>query len=506
MPEHIRAFIVVFVLGAVALTIFQRAAAPALEGAVLRRWRMDWLLFTALAFLSHNFWILCGLVFLIFYFRRLQPAETFALFLLLLFVVPPADLIVPGFGVVNFLFLISYPRLLALALLLPLFLGLLAENRGGKAPRSGADKWLIAYVLLVSILQLRETTFTGTLRNCFYLFMGVFLPYYVASRSLKSLRDFRLVIGAFVAASCVLGMLALFEFARGWNLYAAVVNALGLRWGLNGYLARDGLLRASVSTGQAIVLGYVLAVAFSFYLFLRERVPRNVISWVLGGLLIGGMVASLSRGPWLGAVLMYVCFVMLGQGAMKRLALMGAAGVAGLTVASFFPIGQRLIGLLPFVGEVGAENIDYRQRLIDNSLIVIERNLWFGSPDYLETPEMQSMIQGEGIIDIVNTYLGVALDHGVIGLFLFLMVFLTSTLSVYRRMRNLPADAVEARDLGRALLASMAGVLFIIFTVSSISFIPLVYWALAGMCAAYSSRLQIAPSVLAGHRRRHAVD
>jgi O-antigen ligase len=300
-------------------------------------------------------------------------------------------------------------------------------------------------------------------------------------------------------------MLALFEFAKGWNLYAAVVNALGLRWGFSGYLARDGLLRASVSTGQAIVLGYVLAVAFAFYLYMRERIPRNAMSLALGALLVGGMFASLSRGPWLGALLAYVCFVLLGSGAMKRLVLLGAGGAAGLVVASFFPVGQRLIGLLPFVGDVGSENIDYRQRLIDNSLIVIERNLWFGSPDYLETPEMQSMIQGEGIIDIVNTYLGVALDHGVVGLFLFVMVFLTTTLSVYKRMRSLPAEAVEARDLGRALLASMAGVLFIIFTVSSISVIPIVYWALAGMCAAYGSRMQLTAPIEPETRRRHAM-
>lgn len=42
---------------------------------------------------------------------------------------------------------------------------------------------------------------------------------------------------------------------------------------------------------------------------------------------------------------------------------------------------------------------------MDNSWIVIQRNPLFGSFDFRNTPEMQSMIQGEGIIDIVNTYI-----------------------------------------------------------------------------------------------------
>ena len=33
---------------------------------------------------------------------------------------------------------------------------------------------------------------------------------------------------------------------------------------------------------------------------------------------------------------------------------------------------------------------------------------------------MEDLRQGEGIIDLVNTYLGVALSYGVIGLFFFL--------------------------------------------------------------------------------------
>ena len=60
-------------------------------------------------------------------------------------------------------------------------------------------------------------------------------------------------------------------------------------------------------------------------------------------------------------------------------------------------VGQELLDFLPFIGSVDAANVEYRQELLNNALIVIGRNFWFGSPDYKLEPEMQSMIQGERV-------------------------------------------------------------------------------------------------------------
>ena len=94
-----------------------------------------------------------------------------------------------------------------------------------------------------------------------------------------------------------------------------------------------------------------------------------------------------------------------------------------LLITSQFEAGKRLLDYLPFIGSIEKGNIDYRQRLLDNAMIVIERNPWLGSTDYHKSKEMLSMIQGQGIIDIVNTYLGIALDKGIVGLSLFLFFF-----------------------------------------------------------------------------------
>ncbi len=96
------------------------------------------------------------------------------------------------------------------------------------------------------------------------------------------------------------------------------------------------------------------------------------------------------------------------------------------------------------------------------------------------------MIQGQGIIDIVNTYIGIALSFGLIGLTLFVVFFVCVLQGIRKGMRSFPNEDDEARRLGRALLATLAGILITIVTVSSITVIPVVYWSVAGLGVAYA--------------------
>jgi O-antigen ligase len=178
-------------------------------------------------------------------------------------------------------------------------------------------------------------------------------------------------------------------------------------------------------------------------------------------------------------------FLATGPKALPKIAGVVAAAAASIPVLMMFPAGQKMVGLLPFIGTVEAENIDYRSRLLDNALIVIQRNLWLGSENYRDTPEMQAMIHGEGIIDIVNSYVAVALHSGMVGLALFMGVLLGNAWAVWQCQQRWPHGSTE-KLLGRALLASMVGAMVTIFTVSSISLAPIVYWCLAGLCLAYT--------------------
>ena len=490
MPEHIRALFVILALATVVFAFARRPAADLIPLNDFIRRRNLWLGLTVLAFISHSFWLYAALAAIVLTIARRRERNPLALFFILLFLIPSASAEIPGFGLINYLFELSHVRLLALLILLPAFFAL--HNRAVTLPfgRIWPDKLLALYLVLSALLQLRETTLTDTLRQSLYLFIDVFLPYYVASRTLKQLSDFKDAMLAFALAAMLLALIGTFEYARHWLLYGSLNDALGLRWGMSSYAGRGGSLRASASTGQSIVLGYVISVAIGFYLFLHAGV-RSRLQQRLGALLLAaGLFATLSRGPWVGAAAMITVFIATGRNAVKRLILLGLAGVLSLPLLSIIPGGNKLIDLLPYIGTTDTGNITYREELFAKAMIVIQRNPLFGSVDYLNTAEMQSMMQGEGIIDIVNSYLAIALESGLIGLLLFAGFFTTIALGIRKALRTFQDKDAEALRLGRALLATLLGVLVTITTVSSISVIPVVYWSLAGLGAAYIQMLR----------------
>lgn len=489
MPEHLRALVVVLGLCSMTWWSVQPAITQASTTQAARQWRNLWFGLTVAAFLVGNFWLYAGLAATWLLIQRFTPVRALSAYCLLLIVVPAASIEIPGFGLINYFFTLDQPRLLALVLLAPAALALWRQPGSLRLGSTWADKCLMGYLLLTAALQLRESNVTSTLRGCFYLMTDIFLPYYVASRAVRRLQDFKLVMAAYVMAVSLLGLVAVFELLRHWKLYTAMTGALGLSWGYGNYLGRDGLLRAAASAGHPIVLGYVMTVGLGCWLYLRGEKKLTLRSSAPMLLMGAGLLATLSRGPWVGAVAMVLAFVFTGRSGMRKVLHLVLAGTAALAAMATLGIGQRVLNLLPFIGQTEAGNVEYRQRLIDNALIVIERNLWLGSTNYRQTPEMQAMIQGEGIIDIVNTYISVALNYGVIGLALFVGFFASILWSLWRKQAHLTTND-ERRTLGRSLLATLVGIAVIITTVGSTVVVPHIYWLTGGLGIAWLTMLK----------------
>jgi O-antigen ligase len=490
MPEHLRALVFILALSGVVFAFARRPACELIEYADFARRRNAWFGITLAAFLAHNFWIYALVAGLLLINWSSRESNRVALYFAVLFAVPTASAQIPGLGLVNYLIALDHLRLLALVILLPAYLNLLGKSDTVRFGRTAPDKILLLYLLLQIILQLRETSLTDTLRQALYLFTDVFLPYFVISRSLRSLTDFRHALLAFVIAAMLLAAVGIFEAARHWLLYQALVGALGLDWGYSAYLPRSGIIRALATAGQPIPLGYLMAVAIGFFLYLQGVIKNKTSSRLGLALLLGGLVAPLSRGPWVGVLALFAVFIATGPSALRRLATFGVAGSLSLPLLSILPGGNKIIDFLPFIGTIEKENIDYRDRLLDNTLVVIDRHPWFGSVDFAKTPEMQAMIQGQGIIDVVNTYLLTALQSGYVGMGLFVAFFVFAGWGIFSALRRLPDKESEAYLLGRALLATLLAVMLIIFTVSPITIIPVVYWSLAGMGVAYTHMIR----------------
>ena len=287
----------------------------------------------------------------------------------------------------------------------------------------------------------------------------------------------------------ILALIGVFEALRHWLLYSSIEQVLGITSKFSGYGERAGILRASASVGK-IPLGYLMAISIGFLFYLQIFVKPTPLRWAAFLLLFAGLTSSFSRGPLIGAAIICILYLASGPYAAKRVSVFVILLSLSLVLFSFLPAGEKFLDFMPYIGDTGQENVTYRERLIENSLVVINRHPWFGSVEYLSTPEMESMRQGQGIIDIVNNYLRITLERGYVGLSLFVGFFVTICAGLFRGYRSLPNLKIEESILGRALLATLIGILLIIFTTGSGSIIPLVYWSVAGVCAGYTSMLK----------------
>jgi hypothetical protein len=391
----------------------------------------------------------------------------------------------PGLGIMEHFFSLDHPRLLALVLLLPFFI---SARSSSLIPlgKLHSDKFLILFIILATFLEIRGTTFTDALRRGFgAFFLDMFLPYYFASRVVKSMDDIKRAFTILTMVTFIAALIGLFEWVKHWSMFFALPDVLGAhRFG--GYMSRGGSMRAVSSLGHPIVFGLVLAASLGAFLVVSNSVKNKRFHKIGMFTILAALFVSGSRGPWLGAVFFGSIFSLTGDKPAKRMVYLLVTLMMVVGALAVIPGAEKYYNMLPFLGTTEAENVEYRQRLFTNSMIVIGHYPFFGSVTFMETPEMLAMIQGEGIIDIVNTYIGMALNYGYVGLGLFISTFLSIVYAIYTNMKRLKDKTGETYYIGRCVLASLISILFTITTVSYILVVPSFNFAIAGIGAAYA--------------------
>jgi O-antigen ligase len=208
--------------------------------------------------------------------------------------------------------------------------------------------------------------------------------------------------------------------------------------------------------------------------------------------LLAGIIAALSRGPWVGLAVGVVVFTLMSANRKRDLSRLLVGSFFMLVIIIISPYRDRLINLLPFIGTTDAAAVTYRQMLFENSLLVISQRPWFGGGDYYNELASMGMVQGEGIVDLVNTYIVIALSKGCVGLVLFGGVFAAAAIRLFRAWNRAEVSS-EEHLLCRSLISALVAMLVIIATVSPILCIPTLYWTLAGLCVGCARFLE--PSV-----------
>ena len=491
MPEHLRAFVVVTALMALAFIISKRLFSQAVEAKFVESLFIAGYGSTAIMFLAHNMWLFLAGLAIVSLLAARRFTYPLAMFIFLLLLMPEYSALVPGLGLINYLIALNTWRVLALTVLLPAAFYLLNNPQIPKPGKLPADTLVVVFVLYVSALNyLHQSSFTGGLRQLITETLDVLLLYFVTSRSLMIKGAARHVMVALVMGCIYLALVGAFEYSKHWLLYSSVKNVLGSTAGMFGYLGRGDNLRAVATIGQSIGLGFVIMLGTLAMVYVQHLLKNSLHRKFLWGLMAVGLLAALARGPWVGAAVGAISIALVSERPFRSLLTLLTAGFVGAIILLLLPGGEKIIDYLPWVGAIDSSNITYRDLLLEQSQLVIKKNFWIGSVGYTDAPEFD-VIRRDGFVDIVNSYIGIALKFGVIGLGLYGGLIFLSAMQQIRGSLLIRRECTERKKYSMALTGMLVAAVVTIFGVSSVSHIaPLVVFLIAaGVASASQNRL-----------------
>ena len=340
----------------------------------------------------------------------------------------------------------EYSRALSVTLLLPYYL------TGEKEKVTFQEKVLIVFLACLILFDFRADGFSVTVGLRLFLgyFLDWYLPFSVLSRTLRSKEQIRAVLGAIVLGSLIRLLPTLYEFVRQWNLYNLMFVMVGENQELLFRRYRAGFIRVSSAFFSPIVHGYYggLALIASIYLsrFIdtKYRIPYFATASI-------SVVIAFSKGPWLATAVAF-CYLFFSDKKFARGKTISAILLVTVALA-MTPVGEKIYGMIPFVGDISQESEDYRELLLQQSLIVFKESPWFGLPskELYAHPALQVLLQGQGIIDITNYYLQLLLEFGVFVLAVFLLMTISAVSGVRKVIKQFDRIFVYYDDIGSDL-------------------------------------------------------
>lgn len=514
MSIYVKELIVVLGLTIPLFAVAKSTALLFMDEGDFNRRRNIWLLLTCVAFLSPSFWLFVACAAPVLYWGVRKDTNPIGFYLLLMTILPSIPIQIPPIGVKEIFPLDSF-RLLSLCVLVPTALRL----RKTTDPQRFKELKVMDVALLgLGALQvllfvppnlpnhvILHNSLTNDLRAAFLFLIDVYVLYYVASRSCSSRRKLRDALAAFCLSCALMAIVAIFEATKKWLLYTNIDSRWGGNLLLTEYYARGNMLRAQASSGQPLALGFLLVIGLGFWLYLQSHVKNSVVKVTVPSLLCAGLLVTFSRGPWLAAIVLFLAYAALSPRGISRFFKAGIAVVLLATTLLSSPLGTKISGMIPFMGgKVGESSLTYRERLFDRSWQLIEEHPIFG--DQLAFSHMQNLVQGQGIIDIVNAYIDVTLFYGFTGLACFLTFILSALLKGYRVSRRLSDTAPDSALLGANLAAAIVAILVLLADGSLGTGPKHLFYALIGLTGAYLILMSRQKLALSGRRLTDTTD
>jgi O-antigen ligase len=385
-----------------------------------------------------------------------------AFYLLALFAIPASYGGLIPFPGLNYLIYLDFPKLAALILLLPVIALAPVPNSLRHAPTAGAV--LVAVTILFSLQEFRTANLTSGLRVTFYNVLLYLVPFAALVRLLPSRESFEKVFQTFAVLGVIFACSAGVSQVIDWNFYTYLAERLG---DIQFADFRAGILRTGVTTAPTFA-AYIAALGLLGVEYFRARRKCGLFTaWMYRGLFIVAAFITGARGGWLAMT-----------GAVAAFWFFAHAPRALRPPALFIGFFVCLPALFVFLMTTDLSRFDrygsfeYRRELLEASFVQIRERPLFGDPHYIESGNFSHLVQGQGIIDIVNYYLQIVLEQGIVGLALYAAAFLAAAIGLLglgRHVTTFPPD--DPFELQRAvLLAALLSYLAMMGTISAVSF------------------------------------
>jgi O-Antigen ligase len=507
MFDEVKPLVVVLFISAVVFRYAKPVAMTFCSEADFRRRRNLWFILTTVAFLSPSFWLYVVVAGPLSFWAARRDSSPLSLYILLLYVAPATVSLRPPVAGLNELFDLDTYRLLALSVLVPTAIRL---RRTAPAMAASTfyvtDALFLGYGLLQVIFfvqpdvpdsALLQDSVTNMARRGVLFFLDFYVLYYVVSRSCVTYRAMLEVQAALCFFGVLLAMTALFETARHWLLYANLTATWSNDPTAMMYIMRGGSLRAQAAVGPTLSLGLLLVIALGFWLNIGHYVRATWVRRTVPLIIVGGLLASFSRGPMLGALVIFLASRLLGSRPLTNFFKTAIATVIVGCIVAMTPLGTRIASVFPmFGGQVDLYNITYRERLATRGWELIQQHPILG--DQQAYAELQDMRQGTGIVDFVNSFIEVTLFYGFVGAALLFGFAAVGCARAFASSRRLAKSDAEAARLGTSIVACLLGMFLMLYVASFYNAYQVVYVVLVGLAVAYY-RVETS-----GQRRRDA--
>ncbi len=270
-----------------------------------------------------------------------------------------------------------------------------------------------------------------------------------------------------LAAVAVIG---LYEFRFGATPWQQLLHGF-FPWQGSGWVTtfRWGFARVAGPYGHAILAGTIMVAGYRLARWLEwsgawephfKALPEWPVSKArtLSLVLLGGVLMSMARGPWIAAICGAV-FTTIGRAKNRKRALFFALGVillVGVPAAAYL-YSYASVGRAAARSQ-SQETAAYRKELIDKYVaIAVERGMWgYGRNGW---PRV------DGMPSIDNYYLLLALMHGLIALSLLIAILLWMPIRLLLHALRSPAPVARGSSLGFTLAGIYAVIAISIATV-----------------------------------------